>query len=184
MNKKQLAVMWVGIGIIVLMCLFPPWITNGGIVDYVCLFSNGTISIIGPNYPQTYNYMTAHIDSIRLIIQCAIVGLITGSLLYTLKNKKNKDEQKLNTKQLIVFWIGIGILILMCLFPPWTGETYSYHFILWHPIFFRWGEEIIPARIYTTRLIIQGVIISLIAGGFLITLKDKKLGEMENKTVR
>jgi hypothetical protein len=64
---KKLIILWAGTFVIVAMCLFPP-------MGYAFLFSD---------------YGDAHIDSIRLIIQCGIVGLITGTLLYTLKDKKS-----------------------------------------------------------------------------------------------
>lgn len=74
----------------------------------------------------------------------------------------------MNRKQKIVLWIGIAIIVLMCLFPPWmrirdfgksrvvTRETYR--FLLTPPHRFvvdhlrnvgRWGEE--ELREYSTR---------------------------------
>lgn len=65
-------ILWIGILLIVLMCLFPPWVYQGEFAGYAYLFSNWLGSL----------------DLVRLIIQCAIVGLITGALLYTLKDEK------------------------------------------------------------------------------------------------
>ena len=77
-------ILWTGIFIIVVMCLFPPWVLYGSqFVGYVFLFSNG----------RTLPY-AAHIDLVRLILQCAIVGLITGALLYTLNSKKAEGDKK------------------------------------------------------------------------------------------
>lgn len=67
------------------MCLFPPWVAENKIQGYAYLFSG--YPIIGFSYE-------AHIDLVRLIIQCAIVGLITGALLYTLKDKKAERAEK------------------------------------------------------------------------------------------
>lgn len=75
-------VLWTGTFIIVIMCLFPPWVDEGRIAGYHFLFSDG-------NFYQGYqHFFGAHIYFTRLIIQCAIVGLITGALLYTLNSKK------------------------------------------------------------------------------------------------
>jgi hypothetical protein len=71
-------ILWIGILLIVLMCLFPPWVwERGHFAGHAYLFSEG------------WTLRNAHIDLVRLIIQCVIVGLITGTLLYTLKDKKN-----------------------------------------------------------------------------------------------
>ena len=69
-------VLWVGTVIIVLMCFFPPWVMiyDDYFVGYAFLFYGGN---------------KTHIDLVRLIVQCAIVGLITGVSFYTLNNKKS-----------------------------------------------------------------------------------------------
>jgi hypothetical protein len=74
-------ILWIGISLIVLMCLFPPWGRGGEFDGYAYLFSGG-------------NSYKTHIDLVRLIIQCIIVGLITGGLLYTLNVKKADDGGK------------------------------------------------------------------------------------------
>ena len=63
MSKTQLIVLWLGIGIVVLMGLFPPG-TLGG---YGFILEARSVSLG------------------RLIIEWAIVVLITGGLIYTLK---------------------------------------------------------------------------------------------------
>lgn len=62
MNKTQLKVLWVGIGIFVLMALFPP--TTRG---YNFVLNRGDISLS------------------RLLIQWVIVAAITGGFIYSLK---------------------------------------------------------------------------------------------------
>ena len=62
MNKTQLKVLWVGIGIIVLMGLFPP--TTRG---YNFVLERGDISLS------------------RLLIQWTIIATITASFIYSLK---------------------------------------------------------------------------------------------------
>lgn len=77
--KSKKRILWAGTFVIVVMCLFPPWVFNGGqIAGHAYLFSDSN------------ELHHAHIDLVRLIIQCAIVGLITGALLYTLNDKKQK----------------------------------------------------------------------------------------------
>ncbi len=61
---KKLIVLWVGIFVIVAMCLEKLYTRPR--MDY----------------------------SVRLIIQCVIVGLITVALLYTLNDKKDKEGGK------------------------------------------------------------------------------------------
>lgn len=91
MKIKKLIILWAGIFIIVAMCLFPPFVTKDGTVGYAQLFSR-QISIAYSSYDT--KEVDAHIDIARLIIQCAIVGLITGALLYTLKDKKAEGGGK------------------------------------------------------------------------------------------
>jgi hypothetical protein len=91
MNRKKLIILWSGIFVIVAMCLFPPFVAKDGTVGYAQLFSR-EISIAYSSYDT--REVDAHIDVVRLIIQCVIVGLITGALLYTLKDKKNEGSGK------------------------------------------------------------------------------------------
>jgi len=103
-------ILWIGITIIVAMCLFPPFVSDsktGHRRGYANLFSDGISFVDRPvehfKNPITgkmfadrphYGFVEAHIDFIRLIIQCAIVGLITGGLVYTLKDKKTEGSGK------------------------------------------------------------------------------------------
>jgi hypothetical protein len=69
-------VLWAGVGIIIVMCLFPPWTTMRDHLSdgYHCLL---------------YESRGSTIDTTRLILQCAIVALLTGCLLWTVgKSKK------------------------------------------------------------------------------------------------
>jgi len=105
MNKKQLIVLWIGIGLIVLMGLFPPFITDSKIKmsfgyepakyvrGYAFFFSDEI-----PERSRRYNetdvdyredaFVPAHIDITRLLIQWVLVTVITISLVITLKDKK------------------------------------------------------------------------------------------------
>ncbi len=98
MNKKQLACLWIGIIVIVLMGLFPPWIipsSSEGIkyrIDrgYKILFSPVEIQI-----PKTeVAFSAATLDMHRLCIQWFMVAVITGGLVCTFKNRPKDKEKK------------------------------------------------------------------------------------------
>jgi hypothetical protein len=89
---KKLTVLWIGITIIVLMCLFPPWGRGGRFFGYAFLFTGRFNTGMGSRATRGREW--GEIDLVRLIIQCVIVGLITGALLYTLNSKKSEDGGK------------------------------------------------------------------------------------------
>ncbi len=89
MSNKQLAVLWVGIGLILLMCLFPPWL---GIVNYRgiktreeygyrCIFSPP------PGVLTEESSLTIYLNTSRLVVQCVAIALLTGAGIYTLRTK-------------------------------------------------------------------------------------------------
>lgn len=83
MNKKQTVVMWVAILVIVVMCLYPPWAE----VDRVKTLGWSLIWL--PHKTSSgYVHTLAEIDFQRLYLQFAIVVLITGGLIVTLRTKK------------------------------------------------------------------------------------------------
>lgn len=110
-KRKKLIILWSGTIIIVIMCFFPPFISNSKIkgdyrmpdkykTRYTFLFSNEIPIRERMNYEDYDDYrrnafVPAHIDFVRLIIQCAIVGLITGVLLFTLGNSKSATSIQL-----------------------------------------------------------------------------------------
>jgi len=63
----------------------------------------------------------------------------------------------MNRTQLKVLWVGIGIFVLMGLFPPSTRG--GYHFIL------------DKSNVSISRLCIQWAIVTVITGGFICSLK-------------
>lgn len=80
MNKKQKIVLWIGITLFVLMGLFPP-------------YSSSPQSTFAPSthYDRLFFDMGfEHVDSGTLFIQWAILGVITGGLICTLSDKKDK----------------------------------------------------------------------------------------------
>lgn len=90
MNERQLTAMWIGIIIIVVMCIFPPW--------YQPNMVKGTHSKWGYSFvftpPEVNKSIYVMINMPQLFIQCVIVGLITTGYIITLNYKKPKDEQK------------------------------------------------------------------------------------------
>jgi hypothetical protein len=66
----------------------------GRFLGYAYLFSDQvTIERMFHDYGARGDYR-ARIDLIRLVVQCAIVALITGGLLYTLKDKRTETSEK------------------------------------------------------------------------------------------
>ena len=82
MNDKQTKLMWVGIVIIVMMVMFPPWIlklSRGGVLRH------GYAPIWLP--PQLTGGRSMDIDVTMLSLQIGIVALITGGLMVTKRTK-------------------------------------------------------------------------------------------------
>ena len=90
MNKKQIVVLWIGIAVIVVMCLFPPWHYKSGDkliqgqIDWGYKFILTPAQAPNPDYEQ----LKGIIDVRRLFIQILIVGLITTGLIVTFIDRK------------------------------------------------------------------------------------------------
>lgn len=87
MNKKQKIILWIGIIIIVLMGLFPPY--ERAII----------LPSFGPDDPSvriSYGFLfeppilDVKIDFARLAIQWIIVSVLTAGAIYTTKDQKDK----------------------------------------------------------------------------------------------
>ena len=87
----------------------------------------------------------------------------------------------MSDKQLMVMWIGIGLIVVMCLFPPWvkvSGDdpgharrgSRSYRFIFAHPRPRMSGDQI---YLETSRLVVQCVAVALLTAGGICTLRVK-----------
>jgi hypothetical protein len=84
MNKIQLLVMRVGIAVILLMGVFPPWMRP----------YEGAYLASGYAFILTPPRETHRIDASHLCVQWAIVAFVTCGLIYTFKDKKPKDDPK------------------------------------------------------------------------------------------
>ncbi len=89
MNKKH-KIIWIGIAVVVLMCIFPPWIRVIELEGSRAYRSIGYHFLLAP--PKSKGIESYSIDLGRLIIQCVIVSLITGGLLYTLRTEQSNRE--------------------------------------------------------------------------------------------
>ncbi|MGB2806651.1 MAG: hypothetical protein WBC22_02840 [Sedimentisphaerales bacterium] len=102
MNKKQLIAMWCGIIAIVLMALFPPWAQKTfnrqtGELMMDRRWGHGHRAFFNPpEFKRAENSISSGlpvIDWSRFGVEVGSVILITMSLIYTLKNKKDKKPK-------------------------------------------------------------------------------------------
>jgi len=79
----------------------------------------------------------------------------------------------MNLKQIICLWIGIGIFLIMGLCPPcyWPPDGL---FLGWHSISSFQKYPMTYARIYTSLLTAQWIMVAVIIGGLLLTFQGKK----------
>jgi hypothetical protein len=74
-----------------------------------------------------------------------------------------------------IVWIGVGVIVIMCLFPPWfyvsvptdTSTSAEYHFILCPPKT-RFDTEVV--RIGTGLLLVQCCGVVLLGAGLIFVL--------------
>lgn len=104
MNREQKICLWVGIVVIVLMGIFPP--TRRGFIyeAHVGGLRHSKEERIEPldySFHLGYTFLlTAEVSDIgfgKLIVQWAVVAVVTGGLIYKFRDKKDKklkDEQK------------------------------------------------------------------------------------------
>ena len=78
MNKKQKASLWIGIGLIGVQILFPPWTSSLGNLGYRFIF-HSTI-------------LDETIDWSRLIGPVVLVAVLTGAALITLRGSKERQR--------------------------------------------------------------------------------------------
>jgi len=92
MNDKQEVVLWIGTAIFVLMSLFPPWLYTYDALVYGLHTQKpiGYFWLFSKPQPSDSNYAGVSIDCSRLLIQWAIVVVVTVGLIYIFKDKKDK----------------------------------------------------------------------------------------------
>jgi len=97
MNRKQKIILWVGIGLIVAMGLFPPWIipvrsTPFGTIrrdlGYSPIWEPATAKRVIDQ--KTYSYHGS-IDFQRLCVQWVIVAVLTGGLVAICASRKKNS---------------------------------------------------------------------------------------------
>jgi len=91
-------VLWVGTVIIVLMCFFPPCIedfTMQGV--HLSTTHIGYHCILCPPEPKISSAIVK-VDTVRLLLQCVIVALLTGCWFYTSDEKQWAVIKKLLEK--------------------------------------------------------------------------------------
>jgi hypothetical protein len=79
MNRKQKICLWIGIAFFVLLGLFPP--------------TKSTPWAIQETTQRPITRYHRSIDGSKLFAYLAMVAVITGGLIVTLKDKKPKDEK-------------------------------------------------------------------------------------------
>ena len=89
LNKVQKKILIAGIIIILVCCLFPPWVRTYKAQSTYSERSAGYALIISP--PQTRNNMRFGIklDTSRLLLQLFIVSIATGAGVLISKNKQD-----------------------------------------------------------------------------------------------
>lgn len=88
MNRKQTIVMWIGIIAFVLMGLFPAWMCAGPGGGYVSPVSIGEARYTFVLPHENNIKKLCRVDVSQLCAQWAMVAVITGGLIVTLKDKK------------------------------------------------------------------------------------------------
>jgi len=98
MNKRQVVALWVGIGLMVLMGVVPPWVEivrgpiqgGGNYMEFPC----GYYLLVAPPKPQ--NCISYKVDTTRLVIQFVLVALVMGGAILTLKvpRQNRADPEK------------------------------------------------------------------------------------------
>jgi len=87
-NNKRLVIMWVAIGIIVLMCLFPPWIYHRAAYNQLFEIKGPYHLIFSPPYRRDEAYLLVKLDWPRLLIPIGIVAILAVGLIVTIKDRK------------------------------------------------------------------------------------------------
>ena len=83
MNRKQKICLWIGIAVIVLMGLFPP----------VSIFEAGRYAYRDIEYRFLLNTGGGLVALSNLLLQWAVVAVITGGLIIPLQTKRTRSQK-------------------------------------------------------------------------------------------
>lgn len=97
MNRRQKAALWCGVAVIVLMGLYPPWVTTRVAVSGEITAVTNPVGhwFIWDGPPRGIKLNEAvygwgpRVDLSRLCIQWAIVAIVAGAAIATSADKKN-----------------------------------------------------------------------------------------------
>ena len=85
---------------------------------------------------------------------------------------------RLNRKQTVVLRIALGLLVLFCVFPPWTKRVFywgTWCLTYYGPI---WTDEAsATSRIAVGRLAVQCLAVLLIAAGLIFQFRARQTGK-------
>ena len=90
MNRKQKAVVWIGMVAVVLIVAYPPWnYTNSPQGAAVAVKDAGYHFIAAPPPPEReYSSRGVEVDWRRVLLQLGAVAVVMGGLVVTLADRK------------------------------------------------------------------------------------------------
>jgi len=93
-NLKQKIVVWVGVAIVLLMGIVPPWKHQIRISEKVTFEPAGYGFIFSPPKPKAHQGAPnrPYIQFSRLLLQWALVAVIAGVIVNALKRKEDEEE--------------------------------------------------------------------------------------------
>ena len=119
MNKKQITVIKIGLGIILLMALIPPWKCTFSTPDLPRLERPGSYGVLfhPPSPDKVANefktmvmskpsFWSVELDLTRLLIQLAVVAIVTAGIVLVLKddNRRSQNLTVANLVKIRKFW--------------------------------------------------------------------------------
>lgn len=91
MNKNQKIVIMIGLIVIVLMGVVPPWVYTFSLQGSRSKYSAGYSPIVSPPPRQAdHPAYGVSLDISRLLMQWALVGMVAGGLVLIFKEKDQK----------------------------------------------------------------------------------------------
>ena len=107
MNRKQIVALWVGVGLVILMVLFPPWLPmdyrkQGEAVEYAPIwYVPREIGLVraSPYWgePEYHTWLPGKYGPYGVValhwlgMQCAVVGIITGAAILSFGKPGNRE---------------------------------------------------------------------------------------------